>query len=291
MIRLDRFTILGTIIFSVGFLAILNSSMVWAETSPEHKISFADYYKYEDVGKVSHVEGFIGANTCKQLGGKYFKGTIDALPVSVVALCEFHNYYFKLLEDEGIICSDDESQWQDPKTGEVVDVGSCFPPVSCNAPGSPGIYSDNSEYADEVNNTIPIITKDGKEFEVNIKSNKSVACSNLTFVQEEKKISINSKGEGHAVNAVTIPIDLLDGEFSVRLNGNNTQFTINKTSNNSIITIELDYPNETNQSIRGQTIDIVGTRAIPEFPYFGLTIFGTAMVFVLAIRYTKRTLH
>lgn len=290
MTRLDMFSILGTIIFSVGFLAILNSSMVWAETLPENKISFADYSKYKDAGKVSHVDGSIGANTCKQLGGKYFIGTIDALPVSVVALCEFHNYYFKLLEDEGIICSDDESQWQDPKTGEVVDVGSCIPPISCNAPGSPGIYSDNSEYADEVNNTIRI-TNDGKEFEVNIKSNKSVACSNLTFVQEEKKISINSKGEGHAVNILTIPNDLLDGEFSVRLNGNNTQFTINKTSNNSIITIAFDYPNDTNQSIKGQTIDIVGTRAIPEFPFFGLTIFGTGLVFVLIIRYAGKTLR
>ena len=288
MVHLDIFSILVTIMFSVGFLVISNPSMVWAELSSEHKVSFADYNKYEDVGKVSHVDGFIGVNTCKQVGGKLLIGTIEALPVQVVALCEFHNYYFKLQDDEGKICDDDESQWKDPKTGEILEVGTCSPPVSCNAPGSSGIYADNSEYADEVNNTIPI-TNDGKEFEVKVRTDKFVVCSNLTFVPEEKKISINSKGEGHSVTAVTIPKDFLSGTFSVRVNGNNTEFIINETSSDSIITIELDYSQDTNQSMKGQTIDIIGTQLVPEFPYLGSTIFGTALAFVLVTRFAKKT--
>ena len=283
----EIFSILVIATFSMGFLVLSNVQMTWAEPLAEYKIDFKSYYKYQDVGEVPHVDGFIGKNTCKQLGGKFLIGKIDALPEPVVALCEFHNFYFKLQEDEGLICGDDEGEWEDPKTGEILEVASCSPPLSCNAPGSSGIYANNSEYADEVNNTVPI-SADGKEFEIKIRTNSSVGCSNLTFDQEEKKISINSKGEGHGVTAVTIPNNLLGGKFSVYVNGNNTGFLINKTADYSIIKIETDYPPDTNLSDVGQTMDIIGTTVVPEFPYLGVTVFGIALTFVICTRLTKK---
>lgn len=262
-------------------LIVSNFSHADAQYPPSSPRNFENYYStFEDIGKVQHLDGFTGETACRQMGGKLVIGTIDAKPVSVVVLCEFRDYYFKLLEAQGIICPANVHQWKDPKTGEIFELGGCISTSSCNAPGVSGIYADNSYGADEVTNTIPI-SADGKEFQVKFIIKEIGGCSSLSFIEEEKKISIKSWVPAKAIISLTIPKELLSGEFTVLLDGNRTNYALEETEGYSIVNTEFDVTANPNPR---HSIDIVGTQAIPEFPIVTLLLVVGILAIVLVTR-------
>ena len=272
---------LHLILFSLIILVISSISVSHAQQL-EQEPSFTDYSKYENIGKVPHLDGLIPDPGCEPLGGRFLIGTIDALPVSTVALCELDGNYLKVKDfPDDVVCTAEEGSVTDPKTGKIYRLTACWLPRFCNAPGTAGIYSDGSQYASEASNQLQI-NAGGKQFEVKITAKGTVSCNNLIFVEEEKKISISSRGQGKAIIEVTIPKELLSGEFKVHLDGNNTEYSVEKTPTESTIAIEFDYKKIT-YPVKEQTIDIIGTQVIPEFSIFSLTVLSISVIILISV--------
>ena len=106
------------------------------------------------------------------------------------------------------------------------------------------------------------IVANGQDFHVLIESNSTV--SNFQFIKEDTKILFNVTGPAGKAGfcKVTIPNDLLWGEFEVFKNGaplvEDVDYT--QTHNGTHYIFYINYIHSTH------TIEIIGTEAIPEFP-------------------------
>ena len=100
-------------------------------------------------------------------------------------------------------------------------------------------------------------------YQADILTHQQGAICNIDFNQQEKKITITTKGVKSTSDPfdITIPSKLLNGNFSVLTDGEKREFDIQKTENDSKLSFLLDYP-----ASNERKIEIVGTQAIPEFP-------------------------
>lgn len=106
------------------------------------------------------------------------------------------------------------------------------------------------------------VQAEGHDFDVQVASN-STSVTNLNFDEQNKKLSFTVQGDTgtKGVTEITIPKSLLNGDFTVMIDGQAmAQSDVVETANTDTeTTLELNYHHSTHQ------IDIVGTNAVPEF--------------------------
>ena len=85
-----------------------------------------------------------------------------------------------------------------------------------------------------------VVNTDGRSFEIVIGANFLV--SSFTFSANDKmlKFNIETGLEKENIAEVTIPRDLIDGEFTVLLDNEETPYKLSSTSKTSVISIIFD---------------------------------------------------
>ena len=238
---------------------------------------------YSDIQTV----GIMPKSSCEYIGGTIVKIEMDSIQVSETELCQLGNNYFRFYIPE--TCYDQEGYWEDPETRKsYIFSSTCEVPRFCNASGTQGIYDGSYGYSDS-SYKVPVIIGDN-QFNVVIELKGKILCNNLEFIQEEKKIHIDSVGqyEGNSI-IITIPKTLLNGEFDVLIDEKPTDVDIQEMETASIITIGLDFSLSENElSPEFDRIDIIGTTVIPEFSNVGLVVFITIFSVVMFSIFSKR---
>jgi len=128
-----------------------------------------------------------------------------------------------------------------------------------------------------------VLVADGTVFHVTTESNSTI--SNFQFTKEDKKLLFNVTGptgkRGYC--NISIPEELLWGEFSIFLGGSllvkDVDYT--QTYNGTHYTFYISYSHSTH------TIKIVGTEVIPEFPSFLILPLFMIATLLTAIIYSK----
>ncbi len=134
--------------------------------------------------------------------------------------------------------------WWDPGSFTLYCVGGLFPPST----------------------TIFNVNVGGSDFAVALETNSTVMNLNTTALETEGKISFNAQGIGATdVSNITIPNAMLSGPFNVTANGEQPFYLAPATNNGTHTSLYFTYNGTT-----PQTIEIVGTTVIPEFPIAAL---------------------
>ena len=123
---------------------------------------------------------------------------------------------------------------------------------------------------------------DGYAFNVTMTGNSTI--SNFNFSEAQKQISFNVTGPTGKTGYcnVTIPKDLLRGEpWTILLNGTEWTTLCNITGNYTHTFIHIPYTCSTN------TVQIIGTWVIPEFPHVILLLF--MVLSIIAAILSKKT--
>ncbi len=137
-----------------------------------------------------------------------------------------------------------------------------------------------------VNPNAVSIKANGKDFDVQIASN-STSITNVNYDEQSKKLSFTVAGDAgtKGVTEITIPKSLLNGDFTVMLDGQAmAQSDVVEIANADVeTTLEINYHHSTHQ------IDIIGTSAVPEFNSLALIVLvasiSTMIGFSNKIRY------
>jgi nitrous oxidase accessory protein NosD len=120
----------------------------------------------------------------------------------------------------------------------------------------------------------------GETFYVTTTSNSTI--SNVLFSKEDKQISFNATGpeDSEGFCLIEIPIRLLDGNFTVWVNGTKSEITLSNNETHTMICITYSH------SVK---IEIDGTTVIPEFRGFMIPLFMiVASIAVLMYGLKKR---
>ena len=98
-----------------------------------------------------------------------------------------------------------------------------------------------------------MISTDGLNFEITFTTNFLV--SSHTFSTNDKILQFNIETglEEENVGEIIIPRDLIDGEFTILLDGEEISANVNKTEKSSVVSIEFDGKGE-------HTLDIIATK-------------------------------
>jgi hypothetical protein len=120
------------------------------------------------------------------------------------------------------------------------------------------------------------INADGKNFIVIMASNSEV--SNLQFDEQAKKLTFTVSGETgtNGVTDITIPKSLLNGNMNVMIDGQimSQDDVIEASDTQDETTLEINYHHSTH------IIEVVGTNAVPEFP-FSIMVMSVAISLLL----------
>jgi hypothetical protein len=123
------------------------------------------------------------------------------------------------------------------------------------------------------------ISEEGKEFIVTVDGWYFIPLD-IVFDKENKKLSLDlDTSDPFRRVAFTVPNELLDGKFTVLVNGQERDANAQKYEG---YTSFSPWPGEDNHT----TIEIIGTSAVPEFPVTGI-ILVASMVTILMITRTK----
>jgi len=117
-----------------------------------------------------------------------------------------------------------------------------------------------------------VVNTDGRTFDIVFATNFLV--SSFTFSANEKmlKFNIETGLEKENIAELIVPRDLIDGEFTVLLNNEETSYKLSSTAKTSVITIMFDGKGK-------HTLDIVATKYLeiaPEKPSGGGCLIATA---------------
>jgi len=130
-----------------------------------------------------------------------------------------------------------------------------------------------------------LTVKNGYTFNITIASNSTI--SNFNFNESLKQVSFNVTGPTDKTGYcnVTIPDDLLWGEFSVYKNGSLLMKDVDytQTHNGTHYTFYITYNHSTH------TIEIISTEAVSEFPF--ILILPLFMIATLAVVIAFRRKH
>ena len=98
-----------------------------------------------------------------------------------------------------------------------------------------------------------MISTDGHNFEITFTANFLI--SSHTFSTNDKILQFNIETglEEQNVGEIIIPLDLIDGEFTILLDGEEISANVNKTSRSSVVSIEFDGKGK-------HTLDIIATK-------------------------------
>jgi hypothetical protein len=111
-------------------------------------------------------------------------------------------------------------------------------------------------------------SQEGEQFQVGIASNSDV--SDVELDQEAKKVSFTVEGEDgtSGVAEITVPKAMLSGEMVVMIDGQALESgeAIVKSNTSADVTFEVNYHHSRH------TLDVTGTRVVPEFPVSALVM-------------------
>jgi hypothetical protein len=128
----------------------------------------------------------------------------------------------------------------------------------------------------EAGTTVYQVIAEDRKFNVTVIGE---GIKSLTFSQEEKNIVLENDGRVGSIE-IAIPKELLDGDFTVRIDGEQVDFDLSQTEAYSVLLI--NRPSET------EKISIEGTTVIPEFY---VTYFVLAAIMALAILIAKTKIN
>ena len=112
------------------------------------------------------------------------------------------------------------------------------------------------------------IQTSGYDFEVETVSNFNI--QDVQFSRDDKKLTFNINSELESnFSEIQIPINLINGNLTVFLNGHEIFPQIRKNDKISLIVLEFEG-NGTN------TLEIIGTTYLPEFSSVALIVMGVA---------------
>lgn len=228
-------------------------------------------------------DGLITRGGCSVIHGTLVTDTIDG---QTVGLCKYNDKYFRLYDFGG--CSEVIGQWKDPDTGKFYKFGAaCMAPHFCDVYGTHWeIYETGSDYWKDYSYSLPI-NIEGNEFNINIQLNGKITCNWFNFIQEEKTISVISAGydDDNSIG-LTIPKELLSGDFKVLIDEKMADFKISESEKNSTIVVGLDFtPDNGGKYGTQRKIEIIGTQAIPEFPVTLLLLTISFISIILLSKY------
>jgi hypothetical protein len=111
-------------------------------------------------------------------------------------------------------------------------------------------------------------SQEGEQFQVGIASNSDV--SDVELDQEAKKVSFTVEGEDgtSGVAEITVPKAMLSGEMVIMIDGQALESgdAIVKSNTNADVTFEINYHHSRH------TVDVTGTRVVPEFTVSALVM-------------------
>ena len=124
------------------------------------------------------------------------------------------------------------------------------------------------------------IETSGYDFEVETVSNFNI--QDVQFNRDDKKLTFNVDSEiENNFAEIQIPINLINGNLTVFVNGHEIFPEIRKNDKISFIVLEFDG-NGTN------TLEIIGTTYLPEFSSAALIVMGTAFtIMALSRKFNK----
>ena len=98
-----------------------------------------------------------------------------------------------------------------------------------------------------------MLSTDGHDFEIIFVSNFLISSNAFSANDKMLQFNIETSLEEGNLGEIIIPRDLIDGEFTILLDGEEISAKINKSSRSSVITIEFDEKGK-------HTLDIVATK-------------------------------
>ena len=123
------------------------------------------------------------------------------------------------------------------------------------------------------------IETSGYDFEVETVSNFNI--QDVQFNRDDKKLTFNINSELESnFGEIQIPLNLINGNLTVFVNGHEIFPEIRKNDKISFIVLEFEG-NGTN------TLEIIGTTYLPEFSNVALIVLGTAFTTIILSRKFK----
>jgi hypothetical protein len=98
-----------------------------------------------------------------------------------------------------------------------------------------------------------MISTDGYDFEITFTSNFLISSHAFSTNDKILQFNIETGLEKENVGEIIIPRDLIDGEFTVLLDGEEISANVNQTGSSSVISIEFDEKGK-------RTLDIIATK-------------------------------
>lgn len=200
--------------------------------------------------------GIITLSGCAEIRGEVISQTTDVNGNQKIDICKFGDKNYRVVENTSCLV-DQTGIGKDPVSGKVYTFGYiCDVPQTCDLP------TWGLGLGDHFSTKLHIITN-GKALDI-VTSFRSISCISETFDLAQKKVSISvQRGDGNSAGSVdvTIPNELLSGNFTAQMDGNRTDFSISTVGNTSKITVPVEFDNNAHRNI-----EITGTNVIPEFP-------------------------
>ncbi len=125
------------------------------------------------------------------------------------------------------------------------------------------------------------VSAEGREF--NVETETSYIIEEMKFSLEEKKISyvIDSDDRTRGLFKVTVPKELLAGNFTLMVDGKPHYVTESVASSVDDTQTVLTYWHEGS----AKNIEVIGTEAIPEFPFALIVLAGSIVGVIVASRW------
>jgi hypothetical protein len=239
------------------------------------------------------IVGTVFKDTCAKIGGSI---TIHSFVENqTFEECIKGNKLFRIATETDCPPQEVDGQGRDPETGKNYTFGwycevprTCYSDYIWYASSQPAKQPNERRYFESkmvVNATYGNITN---QYEV-ITGTRGPVCTVEGFSIENKQISILAKGIMGNVNSmnVTIPSELLSGDYNVMIDGRDVEFERQIISANTTrISVEFHFSEPDSDMIR---VDISGTKVIPEFSSLALVVMaGTVAGLIVWTRGTVR---
>jgi outer membrane protein assembly factor BamB len=129
-----------------------------------------------------------------------------------------------------------------------------------------------------------IVNADGQSFDVALETNATIKNFNTTALETEGKISFNVQGIGTTgMCNITIPNTMLDGEYNVTIDGEQTLFLAAPLDDGNRTSLYFTY-----NITAPHTIEITGTIFVPEFQPMIIAPLILALSLVIVLLKPKR---
>lgn len=234
------------------------------------------------------IDGTVSQKGCDVIGGTIIKEplTADHMPIDI---CKFGDRNLQIITYW--VCAASVGHWTDPETG--IEYGF---PTPCDEPKIPQKRCDRAIKAYEYyrQNTTSmlyneLVMVEKRPFYIQIGIDGYSHCTDWQFNQTEKRLSLFVSGGRYDVAPmnITIPTALLDGNFTILMNGQETKdYSLQDGEHISTIMTNLSLSTRDSGFPEGR-IDVIGTNVVPEFPISVAVLAALISAAVIAGRFIK----